>query len=343
MRRFIEKVEMGIHLSFVEMEEAANLLFLEETVSSEIIAFLKGLSQKGETAQEIAALAFVMRSFAIKVCAPKEAFMDNCGTGGDGSDSFNISTASAFVLAGAGAKVAKHGNRKVSSAAGSSDVLEALGISLDNSPEEIAELLEEEGLAFIYAPNLHPKMKRIGAIRQEIGKPTIFNFVGPLTNPVALTTQFTGISRPDFAMEYASVLGMLGMKRGIVVSGAGGMDEASLAGANSFVLLDKGDLIPFTLTADDVGLESAPASAVRGGNAQENAAIIHELLNGKRGPHFDTVVFNAGIGLFSGGLVETIQEGVKRAVDSILTGRALEKLEAVVAFSAKVGQKEVAR
>jgi len=343
MRRFVEKVEMGNHLSFVEMEEAAYLLFLEETASSEIIAFLKGLSQKGETAQEIAALAFVMRSFAIKVSAPKEAFMDNCGTGGDGSDSFNISTASAFVLAGAGAKVAKHGNRKVSSAAGSSDVLEALGISLDNSPEEIAELLEKEGLAFIYAPNLHPKMKRVGAIRQQIGKPTIFNLVGPLTNPVPLTTQFTGISRPDFAMEYASVLGMLGMKRGIVVSGAGGMDEASLAGANSFVLLDKGDLIPFTLTADDVGLEAAPASAVRGGDAQENAGIIHELLNGKRGPHFDTVVFNAGIALFSAGLVETIQEGVKRAVDSILSGSALAKLEAVVAFSAKVGQKEVAR
>ena len=143
-------------------------------------------------------------------------------------------------------------------------------------------------------------------------------------------------------MEYASVLGMLGMDRGIIVSGAGGMDEASLAGANSFVLLDKGDLIPFTLTADDVGLTAAPASAVRGGNAEENAAIIHALLNGKRGPHFDTVVFNAGIGLFANGLVDTIQEGVKLAVDSILSGRALEKLEAVVAFSEKIGQKEVA-
>ena len=343
LRRFVEKVEMGVHLSFEEMEEAANCLFREETASSEIIDFLTALSQKGETAQEIAALVFVMRSFAIQVDATGEAFMDNCGTGGDGSDSFNISTASAFVLAGAGAKVAKHGNRKVSSEAGSSDVLEALKISLDNSPEEIADLLEQEGLAFIYAPNLHPKMKRIGAIRRQIGKPTIFNLVGPLTNPVPLTTQFTGISRPDFAMEYASVLGMLGMKRGIVVSGAGGMDEASLAGPNSFVLLDKGDLIPFTLTADDVGLEYAPASAVRGGNAKDNAEIILELLNGKRGPHFDTVVFNAGIGLFSSGLVETIQEGVKRAVDSIISGRALAKLEAVVAFSDKVGQKEVAR
>lgn len=343
MRRFIEKVTNGFHLSFEEMQEAAVYVFKEDTPKDEIIKFLTALSCKGETAQEIAALAFVMRSFAIQVNVSSKAYMDNCGTGGDGSDSFNISTASAFVLAGAGAKVAKHGNRKVSSAAGSSDVLEALGISLDNTPEEIAYLLEQEGLAFIYAPNLQPKMKRIGAIRREIGKPTIFNLVGPLTNPVLLTTQFTGISRPDFAMEYASVLGMLGMERGIIVSGADGMDEASLAGVNSFVLLDKGDLIPFTLTADDVGLESAPVSAVRGGNAQENAEIIYALLNGQRGPHFDTVVFNAGIGLFANGQVGTIQEGVKRAVDSILSGSALEKLEAIIAFSEKGEQKEVAR
>ena len=343
MRRFVNLVEAEVHLSYEEMKEAAVRLFSEETATEEITAFLVALSRKGETALEIAALASVMRSLAVHVNAPQEAFMDNCGTGGDGSDSFNISTASAFVLAGAGAKVAKHGNRKVSSAAGSSDVLEALGVSLDFSSDELSDLLEEEGLAFIYAPQVHPRLKRIGEIRQQIGKPTIFNLVGPLTNPVRLTTQFTGISRPDFVMEYASALRMLGMERAIVVSGANGMDEASLAGQNSFVLLDKGDLIPFTLTADDVGLDFAPASAVRGGSARENASIIHDILNGKRGPHFDTVAFNAGIGLFSSGLVGTIQEGVKHAVDSILSGRALGKLEAVVAFSEKVGQKEVAK
>ena len=269
--------------------------------------------------------------------------MDNCGTGGDGSSSFNISTTTAFVLAGAGAKVAKHGNRKVSSAAGSSDVLEALGIRLDFSPEETSELLQQEGITFLYAPNVHPKMKRIGAVRQKIGKRTIFNLVGPLTNPIPLSTQFAGISKPDFTMEYATALHMLGRERAIVVAGADGMDEASLSGQNSFVLLDRGDLIPFTLTAEDVGLTSAPLSSIRGGNAEENAEILRSVLRGKRGPHFDTVVFNAGIGLFANGQAETIEEGVQEATDSILSGRALQKLESVVAFSEKTAYKEVAR
>ena len=180
MRKFVEKVASGIHLSYEEMEEATNCMFEDQTATDDIVAFLVGLSEKGETAQEIAALATVMKNFAVNVRAPEGLYTDNCGTGGDGSDSFNISTTSAFVLAGAGAKVAKHGNRKVSSAAGSSDVLEALGVRLDFSAEETMELLEEEGLTFIYAPQVHPKMKRIGAIRQQIGKPTIFNLVGPL-------------------------------------------------------------------------------------------------------------------------------------------------------------------
>lgn len=341
MRQLTKKVEKGLHLSFEEMKVAANTLFNEQTAADDIRAFLIALSVKGETAQEIAALATVMKSFALPIRASQNVYMDNCGTGGDGTNTFNISTAASFVLAGAGAKLAKHGNRKISSAAGSSDVLEALGIRLDFNREELAYLLEKEGLAFIFAPQVHPKMKRIAAIRQEIGKRTIFNLVGPLTNPLQLASQFTGISRKDFTMEYASVLSMLGRKRAIVVAGAGGMDEASLAGQNSFVLVEKGDLIPFTLTPDDVGLEGAPLSAIRGGNAEENAKIIRTILKGERGPHFDTVVFNAGIALFADGKVGTIQEGVKKAVDSILSGRALQKLEAIVSFSRETKNKEV--
>lgn len=333
MRQYIEKTKAGYHLSFQEMKEAAYQLFNEDTPTHEIREFLVVLAKKGECAQEIAALATVMRSFAIPLKTPKGTFMDNCGTGGDGVNTFNISTTTAFVLAGAGVQLAKHGNRKVSSSSGSSDVLEALGIRLDFSAEELNELLEKEGLAFLFAPHVHPKMKRIGGIRQELGRPTIFNLVGPLTNPFELTSQFTGISKSDFAMEYAAVLSMLGRERAVVVSGAGGMDEASLAGQNSFVLLDQGDLIPFTLTPDDVGLQPAPLSAIRGGDAKENAALIRSILSGVRGPAFDTVVFNAGIGLFVDGSVGTIQEGVKKATDSILSGRALQKLEAIVAFS----------
>lgn len=343
MRGFIANVQAGIHLTYEEMKEASQILFDEETDAKEIEVFLIALSEKGETALEIAALASAMRGFANYVEIPEGLFMDNCGTGGDGVNSFNISTTTAFVLAGAGAQVAKHGNRKISSAAGSADVLEALGVRLDFSPEETTELLRQEGITFLYAPNVHPKMKRIGAIRQKIGKRTIFNLVGPLTNPVPLSTQFAGISKLDFTMEYASVLHMLGRERAVVVSGAGGMDEASLAGQNSFVLLDQGDLIPFTLTAEDVGLTSAPLSAIRGGNAEENAEVLRAVLGGKRGPHFDTVVFNAGIGLFANGQAETIKEGVEQAKDSILSGRALQKLEAVIAFGRKVERKETAK
>ena len=343
MREIVKKVELGKHLMYEEMLEAANLIFDEQTDSQDIADFLVALSRKGETAHEVAALAFVMKSHAVQLSVPKGVYMDNCGTGGDGLNSFNISTASAFVLAGAGALVAKHGNRKISSAAGSSDVLEELGIRSDFSKEETAELLRQEGITFLHAPQVHPKMKRIGTIRQQIGKPTIFNLVGPLTNPIPLKTQFTGINRPDFTMDYATVLRMLGRERAIVVSGAGGMDEASLAGQNIFVLLDKGDLIPFSLTAEDVGLTSAPASAIRGGDAKENAAIIRTVFQGQRGPHFDTIVFNAGVGLFANGQVGTIQEGVKQATDSILSGRALQKLQAVVAYSEQIGQRAVAK
>lgn len=342
MKNYLNMIQQNRHLTYEEMTDVAQVLFHDDTTKEEITEILLALSKKGETAEEVAALASVMRSFAIELDVEVGQYMDNCGTGGDGVNSFNISTTSAFVLAGAGVTIAKHGNRKISSAAGSQDVLDVLGIHTNFSTVEMAELLQQEGIAFLFAPNVHPKLKRIGEVRREIGKPTIFNLVGPLTNPVALKTQFTGINRPDFIMEYASVLQMLGRERAIVVSGAGGMDEASLAGQNAFVLLDKGDLIPFSLRPDDVGLEAAPLTEIRGGDAVENAAIMRSILGGERGPRFDTVVFNAGIGLFADGKAGTIQEGVKLATDSILSGRALQKLEAVIAFSEKIAQKEVA-
>lgn len=247
------------------MKDAATFIFSEATAAEDIADFLINLSVKGETAQEVAGLAMIMRDNAVKINVPEGIYIDNCGTGGDGLQSFNISTTTAFVLAGGGLLVAKHGNRKISSAAGSSDVLEALQIRLLPSVEETTELLAQHGIAFLHAPNMHPKLKRIGAIRQAIGKPTIFNLVGPLTNPVPLKTQFVGINRPHFTTDYAQVLDMLGRKRAIVVSGTRGMDEASLEGENTLALLDLGDIIPFKLRAEDVGLRAAPLSAVRGG------------------------------------------------------------------------------
>jgi len=183
---------------YEEMLEVAQWIFQDDTPKDEIASFLTALSIKGETAHEVAALATTMRSFARDVPVKEGDYMDNCGTGGDGLHTFNISTASAFVLAGAGVKIAKHGNRKISSSSGSSDVLEALGIHTDMTIPQTVDLLEKEGIAFLYAPNIHPKLRRIGEVRRALGRPTIFNLVGPLTNPVTLSTQFTGINRPHF-------------------------------------------------------------------------------------------------------------------------------------------------
>ncbi len=341
MEQLQQKVLQGTHLIYEEMLQAAQWLFQDDTPKEEMASFLTALSAKGETAHEVAALATTMRSFALDVAVKEDHYMDNCGTGGDGLHTFNISTASAFVLAGAGVKIAKHGNRKISSSSGSSDVLEALGIHTAITIPQTVHLLEREGIAFIYAPNVHPKLKRIGEVRRSLGKPTIFNLVGPLTNPVPLSTQFTGINRPNFVMEYASVLQMLGRERAIVVSGPQGLDEASLAGQNTLVLVDKGDLIPFSLTAEDIGLQTAPLEAIRGGNADENAVIMQKILAGEQSPYLDTVVLNAGIGLFGYGQAETIKEGVAMAKESIFSGRARQKLEAVVTYSKQIKEVEV--
>lgn len=343
MKEYIRIIKDGRNLLYEEMMDASQMLFSKETPFEEMAAFLVALSKKGETASEVAALASVMRSHALPMEVTNKRYLDNCGTGGDGSNSFNISTTSAFVLAGAGVQVVKHGNRKISSAAGSHDVLDALGIHSNFTPGDMSRMLENEGITFLFAPVFQPKMKLVGEVRQQIGKPTIFNLVGPLTNPVALQTQFTGINRPDFLMEYAAVLRMLGRDRAIVVSGEGGMDEASLVGQNSFVLLDKGDMIPFSLTAEDVGLDYAHPSAIRGGNAEENAEMIRSVLRGERGARFDTVVLNAGIGIFANGLADSIREGIAQAKDSILCGNALRKLEAVVAFSEQIGREASVR
>ncbi|AWE06231.1 anthranilate phosphoribosyltransferase [Lysinibacillus sp. 2017] len=337
---YIHQLQRGKHLDFNDMQQAAQLLFDEQTPKEQIATFLLAMNKKGETAHEVAGLAAVMKSHAVTIDAPEGIYIDNCGTGGDGLQSFNISTTAAFVLAGGGILIAKHGNRKISSASGSSDVLEALGIALLPNTAQTTELLKQQGIAFLHAPNMHPKLKRIGEVRQTIGKPTIFNLVGPLTNPVPLKTQFVGINRPNFTTDYAEVLHLLGRERAIVVSGAKGMDEASLDGENTFVLLDHGDIIPFKLRAEDVGLQAQPLSAIRGGNPTENAQIMRELLQGKQSAYFDTVVLNAGIGFFAYGLADTMKEGIEMAKDSIISGRAYEKLEHVAAYSQKTLQEE---
>lgn len=333
---FTKRVQQKEDLPYEDMVQAVELMFNEETPKETIAEFLVELHKKGETVQELAALSTVMKSNALQVPAPKDTYMDNCGTGGDGLKTFNISTSSAFVLAAGGVKLAKHGNRKISSDSGSTDVLQALGIHTDFTIEESVHLLKQEGLTFLYAPYVHPKLKRIGEVRRAIGKPTIFNLSGPLTNPVDLETQLVGINRPEFVHEYAEVLRILGRKRAIVVSGSGGMDEASLDNRNTIALLENGEIKSLSINLEELNLQPASITHLRGGTPEDNAAILKELLRGKRSPYYDAVVLNAGLGFFAYGKAETLQEGVFMARESIESGRAYEKLEAVRDFSQNI-------
>lgn len=341
MRRFIESVRAGNSLTYHEMREVTNAMFSEQITDLDIANFLTALSIKGETTEEIVAIVEVLRENATQIPVTSSVVFDNCGTGGDGSQSFNISTTCSFVLAGAGLKIAKHGNRSISSRTGSADVLEELGIALDFQPHEVDELLKLTNIAFLFAPHVHPKMKRIQVIRKSLGKPTIFNMIGPLTNPVSLSSQLVGVYRQDKLMTLADVLHRIGRKRAIVLTGAGGMDEASLAGDNHLVLMDEGDCIPFTLNAQEVGLSYAPLEAIRGGDAKQNAAILKSVLRGDPSPYLDTVLLNAGIGLFAAGVTSTIQEGVHQARKSIRSGRALSIMNSVVAYSQNRNHLEV--
>lgn len=332
MKEYIEKVLKQEDLTVQEMEAASHLLFEAETDERQKAAFLIALRAKGEAVSEITGLAKVMKEVAVSL--PKELpdVMDNCGTGGDGSYSFNISTTSAFVLAGAGVTVAKHGNRSISSKTGSADVLEELGVHLSATPEEMAELLEENGIAFLFAPNVHPAMKHVMPVRKALGIPTIFNLIGPLTNPATLTTQLMGVYRKDVLEDIGEVLQQLGRKRALVVHGKGGLDEASLAGENECVLVTEKELTTFTVTPEEVGLQSVENDAVKGGDASQNATILRAVLEGKQGPHRDIVLLNAGLGLVAYGKAETPEEGVKLAKESIDSGAALEKLKHLMTY-----------
>ncbi|MBM7647746.1 anthranilate phosphoribosyltransferase/anthranilate synthase/phosphoribosyltransferase [Bacillus ectoiniformans] len=340
MKTYLLKLSNHQPLEEQEMASAIEEILQEDATDSEIAAFLMALKSKGETVDEIASLVDVLRKNALGSKKNLTGIMDNCGTGGDGSQSFNISTTAAFVLAGAGVKVAKHGNRSVSSKTGSADVLEHLGLSLNYSEEETDQLLEENGIAFLFAPQVHPKLKRIMKVRRDLRIPTIFNLIGPLTNPVQLETQLLGIYRRDMLEMMAKVLDRLGRKRAVVVNGAGFMDEASLAGENHLMLLENGKTKKIILTPEDAGMPSYELEAIRGGEAKENAEILKRILEGEKGAPRDTVLLNAGIGLFANGKAKTIPEGIQLAKESIDSGAALSKLHYLIDHS-KLQQKAV--
>ncbi|WP_250473139.1 anthranilate phosphoribosyltransferase [Caballeronia sp. GAFFF1] len=297
-------------------------------------AIITGLRVKKETIGEIAAAATVMREFANHVdVADNSNFVDIVGTGGDGSHTFNISTASMFVTAAAGAKVAKHGNRGVSSKSGSADVLEALGVNIDLTPEQVAACIAETGMGFMFAPNHHPAMKNIAAVRRELGVRTIFNILGPLTNPASAPNQLQGVFHEDLVGIQVRVMQRLGAKHVLVVHGKDGMDEVSLGAATKVGELRHGEVREYEIHPEDFGLQMVSNRSLKVQDAQESKAMLLGALNNKAGVAREIVILNAGAALYAADRCESIADGMAAAREAIESGAAREKVEALVRFT----------
>ena len=324
------------NLSEDEAAAAIQDIFSGEASPALLSAFLVALRLKGETADEIAGMARVMREHSLRVDV-KGPLLDTCGTGGDGRGTFNVSTAAAFVAAGAGARVAKHGNRAMSSGCGSADVLEALGAKIDLSPEQVAQCIAETGFGFMFAQTFHPAMKHAGPTRRELGVRTAFNILGPLTNPAGATTQLLGVPRRELVPLMASALAKLGSTHVIVVHGHGDTDEMTLDGPTYVHEMTRGTTREYVVSAQDLGLAAARPEAIRGGTPQENAGVLRGILQGEKGALRDVVVLNAGAALLAADIVHSLDEGVRAAASSIDSGAARKRLEAFVELSSSFG------
>lgn len=313
-----------------EAEQVMSSIMEGRATQSQIGAFLTALRMKGETPEEIAAFAAVMRRNAVSI-APSTGKMlvDTCGTGGDGTHTFNISTASALVAAGAGIPVVKHGNRSVSSTCGSADVLSALGVNLALDPARQAEIVEKVGIAFLFAPVHHPAMRHVMAARQELGCRTVFNILGPLANPAGAQAQVLGVYNQALICPVAEVLRILGLARAMVVHGQG-LDEITTTGDTGVCELDGNVVSSYTLNPAKFGIPPANLSDLKGGDIQENAQILREILAGERGACRDVVLMNAGAAIYTGGQARNLHEGIRLAASSIDSGNASARLDALV-------------
>lgn len=349
IKEAIAKVVRGNDLTEVEMEKVMDEIMSGTATPAQIGSFVTALRMKGETVDEITGAARAMRTKAIKISlkdhpvnidrdeinVEEETILDTCGTGGDVTDTFNVSTACAFVAAGAGVSVAKHGNRAVSSLCGSADVIENLGVKLDITSSDVERCIKEVGIGFLYAPIFHGAMRYAAGPRQEIGVRTIFNLLGPLTNPAGASAQVLGVYDPTLTEKIAHVLKRLGSREAFVVCGEGTLDEISTCGPTRISHLKNGEVRTFDLTPEEVGLRRATPEAIKGGNAIENAQIIREILNGQQGPKRDIVLLNAAAAFMAVGLDSNFKEGIERAKISIDSGQAKEKLEQLVTFTQK--------
>ena len=330
IREAIQTVVAGAHLSEAQAAAVAAEIMRGQATSAQIAALLVALRVKGETVDEISGFARAMRAGATAAPARSDDLVDTCGTGGDGARTFNISTVAALVAAGAGCKVAKHGNRSVSSRCGSADVLAALGVDIEMSPERAARCIDEIGVGFLFAPQYHPGARHAAGPRREIGVRTIFNMLGPLLNPAGAQRQVMGVYGVGLTEPIARVLGRLGSRHSLVVCGEDGLDEITLSGRTFVAELRDGTVRSFTLTPQELGLAPAPTAALRGGDAAENARIAREVLAGARGPCRDAVLANAGAAIYVAGRADDVAEGVRRAAEAIDRGRAHSVLDALV-------------
>jgi anthranilate phosphoribosyltransferase len=338
MQSLIQKVEAGADLSRQEAENAMEEILSGHANEETIVALLSNLRAKGETVAELVGFARAMRRQVTPVFAdgtrPDEMLVDTCGTGGDCSGTFNISTAAAFVAAGAGVRVAKHGNRSISSKCGSADVLEALGVSLDIPPERVGAAIREIGIGFLYAPALHTAMKHAMPARRKLGR-TAFNLLGPLTNPAGARAQVVGVFSDKVVEKVALALSELDVERAFVVHGEGGLDEISLEGETAVGDVHRSVVSLYRITPENFGLERAPMETISGGDATQNADIIRAIFSGEPGPPRDIVVANAAAAIVASGRATDFLEGAHLAATSIDSGEARNKLKALIAFNHK--------
>ena len=337
MQPFLQKLTAGKGLSADEAQAAMDLIFAGEATPAQVGAFLGALRTKGETVEEITGCARSMRAHCTPVVTRHPVVVDTCGTGGDGVGTFNISTTAAFVVAAAGLPVAKHGNRAASSRSGSADVLEALGVRIDLQPEHVGACLDEVGIGFLFAQRLHGAMRHAAGPRRDLGVRTVFNLLGPLTNPAGAQCQVIGVPEAGLVPMIASVLAALGTRHALVVHGQG-LDELTLTGPSLIAETDAQGLRTYEVAPEDVGLRRAPRGAIMGGTPAENAEISLAVLRGAKGPQRDIVCLNAAAALLAGDAVADLRQGVERAQAAIDSGAALRKLEELRAYAAGVAE-----
>jgi anthranilate phosphoribosyltransferase len=332
LRAIIAKVATGATLSRQEASAAFDSMMSGEATPSQMGGLLMALRVRGETVDEITGAVEVMRAKMLRVNAPTGA-VDVVGTGGDGSGSVNVSTCASFIVAGCGVPVAKHGNRALSSRSGAADVLAALGVKIDLTPEDVSRCLDQAGIGFMFAPAHHPAMKNVGPTRVELATRTIFNLLGPLSNPAGVTRQMVGVFSRQWVLPLAQVLKNLGSESAWVVHGSDGLDEITLTGPTFVAALENGNIRSFEITPEDAGLPRAGPDALKGGDAEANAISLQAVLDGKPGAFRDVALFNAAAALLVTGKVKDLKEGVALGQKSLDSGAALEKLKRLVAVS----------